>query len=569
TPNVLYLGKVVGGYAATVTSDGTYVSNYGESGLYAITGISSLATFEDRADAPTDSLGTRVYEGTAFGPAGDYTSMTLADGREAIVGYNNSNNKMVVAPVGDLGNPIELTVPALASFSTGGDTLGAAWSFNGDAFFSRNDGGGLFMLASGNIDLDAGTATLAATAITSTQTTNSNDGFGCAGIDDIPDTFAPVVNISVACSTDYKGSYTVSVDNSTSSVDATVEIDVAGTVTSVTVPAGETYTSTATLVNDATVTATATNAAFTEISVSDTATLSDCTHIVDPQITITLECSETYEGTASYTIDNSASTLDVAVSYFIDGVETAQAALVAGGTIGVVDIPINNGSTITVTATADRYPPVSVSDSLTGCVAPDVFVPTVAVELTCTDGTGTYRATIDNSTSNVDATVTVTVDGEAVGDPVTVIAGETEELTGSVANGQEVIATASSTGQTAVSDSDTLDGCVQIQVFGPSLSLSTACSAEGTGSYSATVDNTSSDMDVNVVVSIDGVDSDPVVVAAGGTETLSGTIDNDSTVTVTASADDDTRVVSATLTDCTPPPTTTVPETTTTTVPET
>ncbi|MGA0389051.1 MAG: LPXTG cell wall anchor domain-containing protein, partial [Ilumatobacteraceae bacterium] len=277
----------------------------------------------------------------------------------------------------------------------------------------------------------------------------------------------------------------------------------------------------------------------------------------------------TYEGTASYTIDNSASTLDVAVSYFIDGVETTQAALVAGGTIGVVDIPINNGSTITVTATADRYPPVSVSDSLTGCVAPDVFVPTVAVELTCTDGTGTYRATIDNSTSNVDATVTVTVDGEAVGDPVTVTAGETEELTGSVANGQEVIATASSTGQTAVSDSDTLDGCVQIQVFGPSLSLSTACSAEGTGSYSATVDNTSSDMDVNVVVSIDGVDSDPVVVAAGGTETLSGTIDNDSTVTVTASADDDTRVVSATLTDCTPPPTTTVPETTTTTVPET
>jgi LPXTG-motif cell wall-anchored protein len=200
-------------------------------------------------------------------------------------------------------------------------------------------------------------------------------------------------------------------------------------------------------------------------------------------------------------------------------------------------------------------------------VAPDVFVPTVAIELTCTDGTGTYRATIDNSTSNVDATVTVTVDGEAVGDPVNVAANETEELTGSVANGQEVIVTASSTGQTAVSDNGTLDGCVQIQVFGPSLSLSTACSAEGTGSYSATVDNTSSDMDVNVVVSIAGVDSDPVVVATGGTETLTGAIDNDSTVTVTASAGDDTTSVSATLTDCTPPPTTTtttVPETTTT-----
>ena len=503
--------------------------------------------------------------GTAFGGAGDYTTVTLTDGREAVVGYSHATNKMVVAPVNDFANPVELTLVDSASFSTAGDTLGAAWSFNGDAFFSRNDGGGLFMLASGNIDLDAKTATLAATAITSTQSTNSNDGFGCAGLDDVPDTFAPVVNVSVACSTDYEGSYTVTVDNTVSSVDATIEIDVAGTVTSHTVPAGESKTFAATLANDATVTATATNAAFTETSVSDTATLSDCTHVVDPQITITLECSETYEGTASYTIDNSGSTLDVAVSYFIDGVETTQAALVAGGTIGVVDIPISNGSTIEVTATADRYPPVSVSDSLTGCVAPDVFVPTVAIELTCSNGTGTYRATVDNSTSNVDATVTLTIDGEAAGDPVTVAAGETEELTGSVANGQEVIATASSTGQTAVSDSDTLDGCVQIQVFGPSLSLSTACSAEGTGSYSATIDNTLSDMDVNVVVSIDGVDSDPVVVAAGGTETLTGAIDNDSTVTVTASAGDDTSAVSATLTDCTPPPTTT----TTTTVPET
>ena len=571
TPSVLYLGTLPGGIAATVTSDGTYVSNYGGSGLNAVTGISSLATFEDRADVPAERLGSQVYTGTAFGGAGDYTTVTLADGREAVVGYSHATNKMVVAPVDDLANPVELSLVDSASFSTAGDTLGAAWSFNGDAFFSRNDGGGLFMLASGNIDLDAETATLAATAITSTQSTNSNDGFGCAGLDDVPDTFAPAVDAETAC-TDYEGSYTVTVDNTVSSVDATVEIDVAGTVTSHTVPAGESKTFVATLANDATVTATATNAAFTETSVSDTATLTDCVHVVDPQIAITLECSETYEGTASYTIDNSASTLDVAVSYFIDGVETTQAVLVAGGTIGVVDIPISNGSTIEVTATADRYPPVSVSDSLTGCVAPDVFVPTVAIELTCSNGTGTYRATIDNSTSNVDATVTLTIDGEAAGDPVTVAAGETEELTGSVANGQEVIATASSTGQTAVSDSDTLDGCVQIQVFGPSLSLSTACSAEGTGSYSAAVDNTSSDMDVNVVVSIDGVDSDPVVVAAGGTEALTGTLDNDSTVTVTASAGDDTTSVSATLTDCTPPPTTTtttVPETTTTAPPTT
>ena len=61
-------------------------------------------------------------------------------------------------------------------------------------------------------------------------------------------------------------------------------------------------------------------------------------------------------------------------------------------------------------------------------------------------------------------------------------------------------------------------------------------------------------MDVNVVVAVDGVEGDPIVVASGSSETLTGDIDNDSTVTVTASAGDDTISGSATLTDCIPPP---------------
>ena len=44
-------------------------------------------------------------------------------------------------------------------------------------------------------------------------------------------------------------------------------------------------------------------------------------------------------------------------------------------------------------------------------------------------------------------------------------------------------------------------------------------------------------MDVNVVVAVDGVEGDPIVVASGSSETLTGDIDNDSTVTVTASAE--------------------------------
>ena len=395
--------------------------------------------------------------------------------------------------------------------------------------------------------------------------TSSNDGFGCAGAEDVPETFEPVVNVTTACSADYEGSYIVSVDNSSSTVIASLVIDIDGTPSStILVPAGGTYdTSPITLANDSTVTATVTNDDFADVSISDTASLSNCAHVVDPQVTITLACSGTYEGTAEYTIDNSASTLDVEVSYFIDDVETTQSALAAGGTIGVIDIPINNGSTITVTATADGYPPVSVSDSLTGCVAPDVFVPTAIVETSCSDGTGSYLATVDNTASNVDATMTITIDGVAVGDPVTVAAGQTQDLTGSVADGQEVVVNAGHTNHSDVSDSETFPGCPQVaevQSFVPALSILTSCSADGSGSYTAIVDNALSDMDVNVVVAIDGVDGDPIVVVLGGTETLTGDIDNDSTVTVTASAGDDSTSVSATLSDCIPPP----PPTTTT-----
>ena len=129
-----------------------------------------------------------------------------------------------------------------------------------------------------------------------------------------------------------------------------------------------------------------------------------------------------------------------------------------------------------------------------------------------------------------------------------------------VSNGQEVVVNAGHADHDDVSDNETFSGCVVIESFGPTLSIATSCSAEGAGSYSATVNNGGSDMDVNVVVAVDGVEGDPIVVASGSSETLTGDIDNDSTVTVTASAGDDTISGSATLTDCIPPP----PPTTTT-----
>ena len=538
---------------------------HGTNGVSTIEDAGSLPAFSTPEEASAE-VGTNILN-SGWDNIGDITTMFDSSGQEIVIGYANNIESFIAAPIDDLTNPVTLTTTLPASFDTtlSPTTLGAAWthSLTGSSYFSSNNGQGVWALYSASVDIGEGTATLSSTEITESTTTNSNDGFGCAG--EVPQTFEPEVTVTTTCSADYEGTYEVKVNNLSSTVIASVVIEVNGSPSStILVSAGGTLdTNKITLANDSTVSATVTNDDFAGISISDTASLSNCAHVVDPQITITLACSGTYEGSAEYTIDNTASTLDVAVSYFIDDVETTQSALAAGGTIGVIDIPINNGSTITVTATADGYPPVSVSDSLTGCVAPDVFVPTAIVETSCSDGTGSYLATVDNTASNVDATMTITIDGVAVGDPVTVAAGQTQDLTGSVADGQEVVVNAGHTNHSDVSDSETFPGCPQVaevQAFVPALSILTSCSADGSGSYTAIVDNAFSDMDVNVVVAIDGVDGDPIVVVLGGTETLTGDIDNDSTVTVTASAGDDSTSVSATLTDCIPPPPTTTTE---------
>ena len=538
---------------------------HGTNGVSTIEDAGSLPAFSTPEEASAE-VGTNILN-SGWDNIGDITTMFDSSGQEIVIGYANNIESFIAAPIDDLTNPVTLTTTLPASFDTtlSPTTLGAAWthSLTGSSYFSSNNGQGVWALYSASVDIGEGTATLSSTEITESTTTNSNDGFGCAG--EVPQTFEPEVTVTTTCSADYEGTYEVKVNNLSSTVIASVVIEVNGSPSStILVSAGGTLdTNEITLANDSTVSATVTNDDFAGISISDTASLSNCAHVVDPQITITLACSGTYEGSAEYTIDNTASTLDVAVSYFIDDVETTQSALAAGGTIGVIDIPINNGSTITVTATADGYPPVSVSDSLTGCVAPDVFVPTAIVETSCSDGTGSYLATVDNTASNVDATMTITIDGVAVGDPVTVAAGQTQDLTGSVADGQEVVVNAGHTNHSDVSDSETFPGCPQVaevQAFVPALSILTSCSADGSGSYTAIVDNAFSDMDVNVVVAIDGVDGDPIVVVLGGTETLTGDIDNDSTVTVTASAGDDSTSVSATLTDCIPPPPTTTTE---------
>ena len=120
TPNVRYLGQLTRGpqtmYAATVTSEGTYVFNFGNKGMLPST---TFRHFPFENDDATETLGVKVYGGSMFGPAGDFPSMTLADGQEIIVGYNNATEKITYSPIDNLGAPVELTVPALESFATG------------------------------------------------------------------------------------------------------------------------------------------------------------------------------------------------------------------------------------------------------------------------------------------------------------------------------------------------------------------------------------------------------------------------------------------------------------------
>jgi len=191
TPNVAFLGKVrrpdtQGGFSGTVTSDGTYVMNYYITGLVEIPNVSSLTTYGSPEAASGVLLGT-VHETDVFGWHGDLASITLSDNSEHVVGYNPATNKVVLAPVDDLSNPVAYTTTFPSSFATSGENLGASWSTGDTVYFSRNDGEGVFAVSADDIDVNAQELIMRATSVTSTVSTSSNDGFGCVPADEAPE----------------------------------------------------------------------------------------------------------------------------------------------------------------------------------------------------------------------------------------------------------------------------------------------------------------------------------------------------------------------------------------------
>ena len=182
--HVRFVGRLPGtaSWAAVVTSGGDYVFNVtvGQ-GLGVVADVSSLQTFPLSTDVATLPMVGTIVESTPNDPPGDIT-LIESGGVEYIIGYDHATDQFMAYGSDLTQPPIAFTNTILPpGFSTSGnDVLGAAWTFDGNAYFSRNDGDGVFVLAGDDFDPATLTAEMKPTTILATANTNSNDGFGCA-----------------------------------------------------------------------------------------------------------------------------------------------------------------------------------------------------------------------------------------------------------------------------------------------------------------------------------------------------------------------------------------------------
>ena len=194
--HVRFVGQLAGGgsYAATITSNGDFVYMASGSGLGVVTGVSSLQTYPLSAPALMSTYeSTLPAIGSIVEPTPDVTLYDLttltADGQEYVISYS-TNDTIVAYNTADLAQPrLSFSNTVLPpEFSTAGDSLGAAWTIDGNAYFSRNDGDGVFVVDGDSFDPETQTAVMAPTVILETAFTSSNDGFGCASLAQAPPT---------------------------------------------------------------------------------------------------------------------------------------------------------------------------------------------------------------------------------------------------------------------------------------------------------------------------------------------------------------------------------------------
>ena len=193
TPAVGFVGNFSSGrvWAADFLADGTFVfhDDVGSvNKVRSISNLSGLPVFETRTEAPV--LTPQTHQATVFENAGDITTVRQSDGTELLIAYDYPANKVAVVDASNLDSGALYTTTLPDGFNTSGynDVVGAAWvTASGDAYFSLNNGGGIYAVFADDLDTVNQTAVLSATEVTSTQQTNQNDGFGCPTATDAPE----------------------------------------------------------------------------------------------------------------------------------------------------------------------------------------------------------------------------------------------------------------------------------------------------------------------------------------------------------------------------------------------
>ena len=190
--HVRFVGRLPGtaSWAAIINADGDCVHNVTiEQGLGVVPDVSSLQTFPLSTDVATLPMVGSIVETTPNDPPGDI-AVIESNGVEYVVGYDHFTNRLMAYGSDLTQPPIAFTNTILPpEFGTSNDVLGAAWSFDGNAYFSRNDGGGLFVLDGDDFDPTTLTAELKPTTLLDTVSTSSNDGgMGCFTTAQLPAT---------------------------------------------------------------------------------------------------------------------------------------------------------------------------------------------------------------------------------------------------------------------------------------------------------------------------------------------------------------------------------------------
>ena len=211
--DIEYLGKLANDAApkaATVTSTGTFVYNNNsypvatDRGMERILNVSDLVAQADYSAALNVVLGENISSEGEWVSGADYASFVDANGDEFVMWHWYPTDRIYGYKVSDIdndtadGNWYRFDVTFPDSWDDFG-AVGASWTVDGDLYFSRNDGGGVFVIKSEDLDATTtqpgsapyGTGVVSETQISATITTDSNDGFGCATAEQAP-TVTPV-----------------------------------------------------------------------------------------------------------------------------------------------------------------------------------------------------------------------------------------------------------------------------------------------------------------------------------------------------------------------------------------